>query len=77
MVNSGKQLISCETKISAYTGATPMPLSKSPKGIGFWYHKPTVAMQIRICHGGIAAADGVNRRNRNIESLWFNQTRWL
>ena len=25
MVNSGKQLIPCETKISAYTGETPMP----------------------------------------------------
>ncbi len=25
MVNSGKQLIPCETKISAYTGETAMP----------------------------------------------------
>jgi hypothetical protein len=25
MVNSGKQVIPCETKISAYTGETPMP----------------------------------------------------
>jgi len=39
-VNSGKQLIPCETKISAYTGETPMPpwplrLTPFPHTLGF------------------------------------------
>ena len=29
-----------------YTGGTPVPLSKSPKGIGFWYQKASVSASL-------------------------------
>jgi hypothetical protein len=69
MVNSGKQLIPCETKISAYTGETPMPpwplrLTPFPHTSGFLsfqiaeWNPPEFYQKDFLC--GLANANSVN-----------------